>query len=77
MVTKVAMMMMKLVMRTSLGIHFRRLETRMLEQTSTKVVAEAIARLLMAVLVTASAGHMPSTAMKTGFSRQSPLTNSS
>ena len=70
------MMMMKVVMRTCLGIHLRSDETSRLEPTSTKVVAAPMASALMAEFVTASAGHRPSSWMKTGFSRQSPLTSS-
>ena len=76
-VTKVAITMMKVVMRTCLGIRLRSEETSRLEPTSTKVVAAPMASALMAELVTARAGHRPSSWMKTGFSRHRPLTSSS
>ena len=76
-VTKVAITMMKLVMRTCFEITFRSEETSRLEPTSTKVVAAPMARPLMAELVTASAGHSPSSWTKTGFSFQNPFAASS
>ncbi len=71
------MMMMKQDMRTCFGIQLRKLETRKLDPTSTKNVAIPIAIALIAELVTASIGHIPSTWAKTGLSRQIPLMNSS
>jgi len=70
------MMMMYSEMRTCLGIHFLKAATRKLEPMSTNRVAPPITRALMAELVTASIGHMPSTWTNTGLSRQIPLTNS-
>ena len=75
-VTNVAMMTMYDVMRTCFGMAFRKSETKMLELINTNMVAKPIAKALIAVLVTANAGHMPNTATKTGFSFQSPLMNS-
>ena len=63
-------------MRTWRGMALRSSEIRKLEQTRTKRVAAPMARPLMALLVTASDGHMPSTWTKTGFSRHRPLVNS-
>ena len=52
-------------------------ETNVLLETSTNVVASPIASPLMAELVTASAGHIPNTATNTGFSFHRPFRNSS
>ncbi len=77
MVTKVAIMIMKQEIRTCFGIRLRNVDTRKLDPTSTKNVAMPIARALMAELVTASIGHIPSTWTNTGLSRQMPLISSS
>src|SRR6056300_1281234 len=68
---------MKVAMRTSFGIKLRSVETRVFDNTITKVVASPIASALIAELVTASTGHIPSTCTNTGFSRHRPLMNSS
>ena len=65
--------MMKVVIRTCFGITFRSEETNRLEPSRTKAVAPTMATLLMAELVTASAGHSPSRWTNTGFSFQNPL----
>ena len=70
-------MMMKQEMRTCFGITWRNVDTRKLDPTSTKNVAIPIATALIAELVTASIGHIPSTCTNTGLSRQIPLMNSS
>src|SRR5512132_2489870 len=59
-------------MRISWGMSFRMVETMMLDETSTKVVASPIARLLATAFVTASAEQSPSVCTSTGFSCQSP-----
>jgi hypothetical protein len=48
----------------------------MLEDKSTKVVANPIANPLMAEFVTASTGHSPSNDLSTGFSSHTPFRNS-
>ena len=75
-VTNEAMTMMKAGIRTLVGISLRNRATTMFEQTSTKVVASPMPRPLKALVVTASTGHMPSSSLKTAFSRQMPLLKS-
>src|SRR5580698_9319989 len=71
----VAMMAMKVAMRTCLGTSFRIIEIRQLEPVSTKVVASPMAIALRTLLVMASVGHMPSTCTKTGFCFHRPFRN--
>ena len=75
-VTKVAMTMIKQAIRIFEGMTLRSMDTRMLEQTSTKVAARPIPRLFSSDVVTARVGHMPSTRRKMGFSFQRPFTSS-
>ena len=77
MVTKVAMIRIKVTMRTCLGTKWRTVETTRLDMTSTKAVASPMARAFTALFVTAKTGHMPSTCTKTGFCSHNPVGNSS
>ena len=64
---------MKAGIRTLSGIRFFRREITIFEQMSTAVVARPIDIPLMAEVVVASVGHIPSTRAKVGFSRRMPL----
>ena len=73
MVTNDAMTTMKTGMRTLSGVMLLMHEMTMLEQMSTNMVAKPMERPLMADVVVASVGHMPSSNTKIGFSLTSPL----
>ena len=73
MVTKVQMTTMKAGMRTLSGIKLRSREITALEPSSTKVAAAPMPRPLMALVVTASVGQVPSTRRKVGFSVSTPF----
>ena len=67
------MMTIKAGMRTLSGITLRRAEMAMLLPSSTKVAAAPMPRPLMALVVTASVGQVPSTRRKVGFSVSTPF----
>jgi hypothetical protein len=75
MVTKVAMTTMNAGIRTLSGMRFLRREITTLEHKSTNVVAKPIDIPLIAEVVVASVGHMPSTKTMVGFSLRKPLVN--
>jgi hypothetical protein len=52
------------------------IETTKLDEINTNVVAEAIEKPYIALVVTARVGHIPNTITNTGFSLQSPFANS-
>ena len=60
-------------MRTLSGMRFFKREITTLEHRSTKVVASPIDIPLIALLVVARVGHIPSTSTMVGFSRRRPL----
>ena len=72
-VTKEATMTMKAGSRTSSGITLRSREITTLEMASTTRELRPMPRPLMAEVVTARVGHMPSIRMKAGFSLRIPL----
>jgi len=63
--------------RTCLGMKSLSNDISILDISNTKAVANPIARAFFAELETASEGHIPNTCTNTGFSRQTPLINSS
>ena len=73
MVTKVAMMTMKAGIRTLSGMTLLRSEITMFDIISTKVVAKPMLIPLMADVVVASVGHIPSTSTHVGFSLIRPF----
>ena len=73
MVTKVAITTMNAGIRTLSGIKFFNSEITTFEHTSTKVVASPMDIPLIAEVVVAKVGHIPSTNAKTGFSRKIPF----
>jgi len=74
--TKVAMMMMKQAIRTLAGMTFLSRLTRILEQSSTKVVANPMPMPFFMEVVTPSTGQSPRTSRNGGTSFQRPLVNS-
>ena len=64
---------MKTGMRTMSGVRFLISEMTTLEQMSTNIVASPIDRPLMALVVVASVGHMPSIRTNVGFSLMMPF----
>ena len=66
-VTSVAISTTKTGMRTCELTVWRIIDTRMLETTSTAVVASPMPRPLVPLVVTAMVGHMPSSWAKTTF----------
>ena len=76
MVTNDAMTTMKDGIRTLEGMMFLSDDTTMLEQTNTKVVARPIPMPFIAEVVTARAGHIPSTSTKIGCSFHNPRVKS-
>jgi tetrahydromethanopterin S-methyltransferase subunit E len=73
MVTKDAIITMNEGMRTLAGIKFLTSEITKLAIISTKVVANPIPSPLIALVVVASAGHIPKSRTKTGFSLTNPF----
>ena len=76
MVTKVAMITINTGIRTCFGIMLRTIETMRLEQVSTNTTARPMVSPLMADVVTARVGHIPSSMTSMGFSFQNPFKNS-
>ena len=72
-VTKVAMITTKAGILTRLGITFFKSEIITLEHNNTKVTAAPIARPLIACVVTARVGQVPSTSPKVGLLLTMPL----
>ena len=73
MVTNVAITTMNAGMRTLSGITDFRSEMTMFDISSTKAVASPMHMPLIADVVVASVGHMPSTNTHVGFSFTSPF----
>ena len=75
MVTNDAMMTMKAGILTLSGITFLSIEIRRLDITRTTVVVSPIPTPFIALVVTASVGHIPSISTSVGFSFIIPLYN--
>ena len=73
MVTKAAMTTMKTGMRTLSGVRLLSSEMTTLVQMSTTIVASPIDSPLMADVVVARVGHMPSIRTNVGFSLTMPF----
>ena len=73
MVTKAAITTMNTGMRTMSGVMFLIAEITKLVQMSTAIVARPMERPLMALVVVANVGHMPSRRTNVGFSLKMPL----
>lgn len=73
MVTKAAITTMNTGMRTMSGVMFLMAEITKLVQMSTAIVARPMERPLMALVVVANVGHMPSRRTNVGFSLKMPL----
>jgi hypothetical protein len=75
MVTNVAITTMNAGIRTLSGMRFLRRDITTFEHTSTNIVAKPIDIPLMAEVVVASVGHIPSTKANVGFSLKMPFNN--
>ena len=70
------MMVMYAGIRTLSGIILRHAEITKLEQIRTTVAAAPIPKALIALVLTAKVGQVPSTKRKTGFSFKIPFVSS-
>ena len=76
-VTNEAMITINAGIRTLSGIIFRSMEINILLSARTTIVVSPIPRPLMADVVTARVGHIPSINTKVGFSKTIPFTRRS
>jgi len=75
MVTKVAIVRVNMRIRRCGFRRFRMRETTMLLQIRTKMTLRLMVRAGFSAAVTASVGHIPSSSLKTGFSRHRPASS--